>query len=177
MREIPYEEVRGYSIDKALEPEDGPNRNREFNLEKFIALELCNCERAWQAGRLDALYDAVAFCEIHLCPLPRWVTQGVLAIIAGQYWGTRHGKRGRIANHAAKDRQAEVDWRRWRMVDDMRRREGISLDAVFIRLSSLLQGFPEQGTPRAIKRSYNYVKREILAGGVGKFYRTQNRVI
>ena len=25
MREIPYEEVRGYSIDKALEPEDGPN--------------------------------------------------------------------------------------------------------------------------------------------------------
>jgi hypothetical protein len=160
------EEALGYSteLDKYGQPKD------------IRARILQRYEWMWKSGRLAALYHAVAYCGRELLPLPSWAVQGVLATIAMQYYGVGHGKRGRTAGHAARDRQNQIHWTRYCRVaalrDDWSDEEGsplgdrpsASLSVAVTRVAEELQGTFAQGMPRAVERSYKLVKGLLRSG-------------
>jgi hypothetical protein len=135
-----------------------------------LAHEVAQCEKAWRAGRADALAEAFVLCAGNDFPFPMWLFEAVLAILDAEH---AKGKRGRAAARtAAADEMNDLHRTRWLFASihlDWRKtyaRHGrkVTREGAFELASHDLRGTPAQGAPGAIERSYNIVETAIREG-------------
>jgi hypothetical protein len=105
-----------------------------------VSRELRSLERAWLAGSIPALADAVALCGQHARPLPDWATDGVQRALAGV-----------PGNNAGK---LDVHYSRWDAVGELRdRKEELSLRGYKPTWEAAY------GDAETIKKSYQLIQR------------------
>jgi hypothetical protein len=124
---------------------------------RFVERNLRRFSRAVQAGRFEAIGDALAFCARWGAPIPRWL-EGVRRLPPP--------KRGRGRPPAD-----ETDFVRWDMVQECRDRRGdehipTTWDKTFEAVSEKLRGTPHAGNPETVRASYKRVlKRSRITPG------------
>jgi len=135
--------------------------------------ELRHMEQAWRAGVADALTDAVAWCECFGEPPPRWVSQGVLALVAGHV-GEQKGP-GRLGNVKATRRQDMIHFARWDAVTECRDRKGqrgipTTWPECYAAVSEMFVGTEAEGAEETMKASYQLVARRMREGDDLRYY-------
>ncbi len=135
--------------------------------------ELRHMEQAWRAGVADALTDAVDWCETFGEPPPRWVSQGVRAIVAGHVGEQK--RPGRLGNVKAARRQDMIHFARWDAVKECRERKGQrgipdTWEKCYAAVSEMLEGTLAEGAEETIKASYQLVERRGREGDGLRYY-------
>lgn len=141
--------------------------------EDYITNRLSVCERAWVgAGMVPALADAIMICHEHNRPLPKWVALAAVAALRRLYEQAVVKGAGRHAHLKTRDRQNAVHFLRWEMVTELReRKEELKAfgytptwEAAYKNVSDKLKGTFAQGSPGAVKESYQRVSRDLERG-------------
>lgn len=94
-------------------------------------------------------------------PMPEWLIDAVRAALDDAFRRGGAGKKGKTGGHLAKARRLDIAARRYSVADlalRMRRR-GETREDAFARASESLAGTYAQGSPAAIKASYNRQRR------------------
>jgi hypothetical protein len=142
---------------------------REELISESISKQLDACERAWRrAGMLPALADAILMCREHNRPLPEWAALAAVAVIKKLYEQAVVTGAGRHSRLKTRDRQNAVHFIRWEMVAELRERKDElkafgykpTWEAAYKNVSEKLKGTFAQGTPGAVKDSYQRVARD-----------------
>jgi hypothetical protein len=137
---------------------------------------LSNLERAWQDGSLLALRVAISSCEKNHRPLPKWVNAAALAVLAM----SEKKRRGRLANMAVRDKQTEIHYLRHSLVRQLKPawasktvrklKPEMTWEDAREQASKILRGTPAQGSPDAMKKSYELVEKLMKQGRGWRFY-------
>jgi hypothetical protein len=158
--------------------EDGPVPNL-LGLDEFYARRLAEMSRAWEAGNVFGLTDAVLLCDDEGIPLPRWA----LRVLARMIRGTLAGQKPRRGPHRpiAKSLGDLRDFSRYEAVEECREHREKDHDRdsndcfilkvkgrdIFQQASILLSGVKDfagnhvGGSDEVIKQSYYKVKRNL----------------
>ena len=127
----------------------------------FYEKELASCEKAYKAGNLGAIAEALKICEIINRPLPEWVNQGYMELFK---WAT--GVKGKYKKWLRQYRQDMIDFERadtvaWcREIDaetDRPRAEWVDIEAM---ASRILEGTFAECRDDAVTKSYKKFKKE-----------------
>jgi hypothetical protein len=143
---------------------------------------LRECERAWQAGNLPALVDALENCAKANRGPPPWLVAAVATLVSRQML-VRSG-RGRFNSRQARFDENMKHYIRWDMVRELRKRGhelyerlgddcGLSLEKARARVAEQLKGTDVEGDEDAIKYSCELVERRFAEGGGAEFYLTR----
>lgn len=127
---------------------------------KFVARKLRRYRLAVQAGRLEAIADALAFCAEWGARPPDWLT-------ASRKQAAPQRKPGRPPAD-------EADFVRWDMVQECRDRRGeigipLTWEETWHAVSDMLRGSPHWGTAETIRASYKRVLGRSRASP-GRYY-------
>jgi hypothetical protein len=136
-----------------------PTRTREQIYEGHLR----GFERSWADGSLAALADAVQLCRQRKLPLPDWVADGVLRIIAEPKLR---------AKLVAAERRNNMHYTRWDAVRELRDRR-VELTAAgyrptwndaYCNAAEKLAGTKAAGSPTAMAKSYQKVEKLFRVG-------------
>lgn len=132
-------------------------------IERELRERLRRCEVAWRAGMSDAVIDAIALCERHQIPPPKWLCAAVRDLAR------------RADRFAKRRRQDLIDYERYDAVVELRKRKGEAglentWDEHFALVSEYLSGTPAAGGPDAIEKSYKKVRRLINSDQAARYY-------
>ena len=161
--------------------------------EQFYTIELERLRVEWEAGRFDALLDALVLSN-DARPLPEWATLGAvnglrLAAAGEPLPGTSRGRAGGII---PKLQQDDIHRRRWELscwalgelqpaqsaADRKSIRREIALafgkskgtrPEAFQIVSEMLRKSEARGSPEAIEASYKLVNNAIRVGDASRF--------
>jgi hypothetical protein len=165
----------GYSIGLDGMPTDpqhpwnADTRTREEWISQYVSERLGVCERAWmRVGMLPALADAMMICHEFNRPLPKWLTLAAVASLRSLHDQAVVKGAGRHAHLKTRDRQNAVHLTRWDMVTELRKRKDElkafgykpTWEAAYKNVSEKLKGTFAQGSPGAVKDSYQRVERD-----------------
>jgi len=169
-------------------------------VKKWLANELENCEAAYRSGVQAALTDALFLCLTMKQTAPEWVVAAAEEVTGDAAGGVVQRGIGRTASAAARYRADIVHFDRWASVKDIREKQirhrgtldriikddpadpmihrvraliekvGETWDDAYNAASAILRGTFAQGSPGAMKDSYQFVEREVKAGNAARFY-------
>lgn len=92
-------------------------------LTEYYLRQLDACERAYNAGVLAALYDAITYCTQGNIPLPSWVAKAMLETLEMLFAGNFSSGAGRTGNPKARIKEDIKHYTRWDMVKWVRRHQ------------------------------------------------------
>lgn len=171
---------------------------------EFFERQLEECRCAFEAGESAALIDAQVLCSDpeNPNPAPVWVLSAALSDNLQSFQHCSNRGRGRTANPLAKFRENLKHLERWntvtwvREVQERDRRCGVeprrynltggparellekggSWPVAYRRASALLRGSFAQGSPAAMKSSYEIVQKANKTGSL-RFYWPKTRTL
>lgn len=159
---------------------------------------LSHCKKAWQAGSIPALVDALLLCHKEEVPIPLWLAQGAITLIKMLFTGKTLKKRGRLGSATTRLKSYLIDYSRWDDVKSLEDRRSEMLEIIAYlsieernlrpqftaleldytleqRCAAVaeqlnLSNDPAKGGPHAILRSYKRVQRDKTQDGYGRYY-------
>jgi hypothetical protein len=125
-------------------------------------------ERSWADGSLAALADAVQLCRQRKLPLPDWVADGVLQMLAEPRL---------CAKLMAAEHRNNMHYTRWDAVRELRDRRGELTAAgyrptwndAYCNAAEKLAGTKAAGSPTAMAKSYQKVEKLFRVGRGARF--------
>lgn len=151
-------------------------------------VHLTNLELSYKEDTLVAAYDALLYCNTHRLEFPDWLKTVSQELVLKLLTGVSIGSKGRHGNPVAKYKQMardriryfevvyirelrQPDWKHTKKTHFKNKNElskflsrhpdadfGTNLDDVFEIVSNSLAGSPYQGSPIAIKKSYDKMR-------------------
>ena len=133
--------------------------------------------RAWEAGNMPALEDALRLSrQVSVSP-PDWALDALEGLLRDAMRGTTVARRGRTARPSVSYREDMKHFERWELVrecrewdDDRGEWARKSLDNAYSIASEYLGGTDVASSEDTIKRSYRLVERAIKRGLDARFY-------
>jgi hypothetical protein len=130
-------------------------------------LEMAPLKALWDQGRYGASFDALEVCTRHNRPLPAWLAEAADAALRFTYLNGGANGRGKHGGYRARDNRYLVDWERWAMASSLLDLRHIlpelglpaTREGVFEHVSNRLAGSKAQGSPSAVKASYERMQR------------------
>ena len=98
--------------------------NDDPELTEYFLGQIAIRKKAYDAGVLAALYDAISICMLEQIPAPSWVLAAMLDILEKAVAGKLSNRRGRTGNPLAKYRADLVHYTRWDAVTEVREKQG-----------------------------------------------------
>lgn len=177
-----------------------PSLDNDEPLREFWDRELSRCERAWSAGSVPAIVDALILCHREQHPIPQWLATGAVNLIAMLFRGESLKRRGRLGKATTRYHSHMKDFVRWDTVRELRDRKrdvirhikedlsqaervrrkdfaqlahSYTLDAIFEAAAEMLRDMnsPAKGSTSAVTRSYKTVERNMRNGkGWGLYF-------
>lgn len=160
--------------------------------------DLAHYERAWRAGSIPALVDAIILCHEEQTPIPLWLAQATIALIGMLFEGKSLQRRGRNGKATARYKNAQIHYARWDAVCELKdRRDELirfvktlsiterdrrpafanlvqdkSLEARCAAVAELFDSTkdPAMGSPATIERSYKKVQKDLKRGAIGLYF-------
>lgn len=164
-----------------------PTTEEVWKIKDPTQREIASCHRAFAAGMLPALYEALYLCDEKKRPVELWMLRAMRRLMVAVFTGRMGEGPGRTGNAIARFRNDMKHFYRWDMVTMIRRKqteyreqmdELRKLDLTEEQWRSLdlrnpcrswedayelaaeeLRGTPAFGSPATMKRSYQYVER------------------
>jgi hypothetical protein len=164
-------------------PANKDKRNIEEIREDWIKRQEASFEAKFKDGAENALIDIILLCERYGRCLPRWAVQPIVTSLTNG--GLVSKKRGRVGNASAAARQNAIHYQRWATVKELRDRrqefaESLGFEttweAAFNNAHDSLKGTFAQGSPDAVKKSYQLVERLGRQGKGARFHMPFSRV-
>ena len=133
-----------------------------MSIAEFVKRELEAKQRAYKAGNLGALQDALILCAEHNVTIPQWLAialfdMGKDAMRGEKHSGTHEGK-GRHSKWLQQYKDDMIDFERAEIVMECLE-HGIDWDGVYLAAEAILQGGWAEGGPDAIEKSYKRFKK------------------
>jgi len=155
---FPTDPKHPFNLQADVTPEEARARHIRRELRRF--------RMSWEAGVSVALRDAVRFCNMWDIAPPDWVVNGVSSLISGEAPKRRIGR----GSHA----EDMKDFTRWDHVVTLREHlklngEWQSWDDCYWRVSTYLEGKPEEGAEDTIKKAYQRVEKR-MRENPGRYY-------
>ncbi len=130
-------------------------------------IEMALIKANWDSGRYASSVDALEACVRYSRPLPAWLAQTAEAALRYSYAHGGSEGRGKHGGYRARDRRYLVDWTRWATADGALRHRALlpdwgfaaTRDGAFEHASTQLRGTRYQGSPSAVKASYERIVR------------------
>lgn len=135
----------------------------------FFATETERLKAAWEQGRFLALPEILLLLSWNGRALPEWVAEAAADQLLQFYERGGGGERGRASGVRARNEMDNLHRMRWNIVRLHLGGGQVSLAAASRTASERLQGFPAQGSPGAMKDSYQLVERAIASGNGARF--------
>ncbi len=129
----------------------------------FFQRQMLKCERAWNTGAAEAVYDAMNECVRFNRAPPTWLLKAVETL-------ARRDVRDKPTR-----RQDMVHFERWDAVRELRDRKGEpgipnTWEECYERVSEYFQGTPAAGSPETIRASYKLVRKNMEEGRASRYY-------
>ena len=133
--------------------------------------ELSRCKKAFEAGNLAGLYDALCICKNEYIFVPEWALDASLKYFGNFLCDTLEPKRGRHSKWKQQYREDMTDYHRAEAVKECSE-NSIPWDHVYYAASLILSGTFAAGAEHAIEASYKrYMKRSKI--NPFRYYKSQ----
>lgn len=123
--------------------------------ERALNQELEFKHKAYAAGNLGALRDALIICSKEMIPLPGWLTSGLDELLVYEI----SAPHGRLSGWLKKYQRDMIDFARADAVEECRD-HGLRWREVYVRASELLAREGDAVSEDAIEKSYKRFKRQ-----------------
>ena len=152
-------------------------RSLDEHREAFLHRSFVSQRRAWEAGNMPALQDALRMSRQFSVSPPDWVLDAFQGFLRDAMMGTAVARRGRTARPSVSYREDMKHFERWELVrecrewdDDRGEWARKSLDNAYSIASEYLGGTDVASSEDTIKRSYRLVEHAIKRGLGARFY-------
>ena len=134
--------------DHPQQPEIGADMTNNDDADVFPLIDtglerlLADCRRAYELGFTPALYEALCLCKEHENPIPDWVREAAIIVLAKIF--TARGSPPGVAKLVGELKHYE----RWIIVNKVRAEEGLSWSKVYPRRKNIWKA----STPKSISK-------------------------
>jgi hypothetical protein len=139
----------------------------QAELDSVVSEKLARCEAEWDAEFYPAAIGALLLCERVNMPLPPWLALAARKALQFTYKNGGADGRGKRGGHLARAKRERIDGWRWHLADQgLKHRKLLpswgfpaNRDGAFEWASKSLAGTVAQGSPSAVKASFERVQK------------------